>query len=172
MSEVLKPCPMCQAKPTVNSRGGTGGVRCWKPDHLVQVYGATEAEAIAAWNQRVADHPVTSNPVADSEVGVGDCQAVQVTQADREAAADWLEQEGLSNTIHATNIRLGHLDDNTLVKAFARHRTASAPVATEAMVERVARAIARHYDDENIWEQFKGDALAALAAMGGADAGA
>ena len=58
MSEELKPCPICGDTPLRNGRGHVGGVLCSgigaPPNmaHLVQTYGADQAEADAAWNTR------------------------------------------------------------------------------------------------------------------------
>lgn len=52
-------------------------------------------------------------------------ERVEVTQADRDAAADWLEKRGGYNmelTIRA--IRQGDADGHACVQAFARHRLA------------------------------------------------
>lgn len=46
----------------------------------------------------------------------------EVTQADREAAADFMEHKCLPGDLTPTNIRLGNLDDGFAVQAFARHR--------------------------------------------------
>ena len=59
MTTALSPCPICGRQPIRNGRGSTGGVRCAssglfddQPSHLVQTYGATQADADAAWNER------------------------------------------------------------------------------------------------------------------------
>jgi Restriction alleviation protein Lar len=158
MSEVLKPCPHC------GSEAIDGYHEAYSVDSSYDYIGCSNQSAcgsqipysrrsgpryaIAAWNQRVVDHPVTSNPVADSEVGVADRQAVQVTQADRGAAANFVlnDPEFFVNIGQRQNwcdaCLTGECDNEPIVQAFARHRTASAPVATEAMVERVADVVA------------------------------
>ncbi|WP_409233837.1 Lar family restriction alleviation protein [Novosphingobium sp. MMS21-SN21R] len=53
----LKACPICRDDPLIRNRGGAWGVNCAgsDPSHLIWVYGATEAEAITAWNTRTVD---------------------------------------------------------------------------------------------------------------------
>lgn len=64
---------------------------------------------------------------------------IAVTQADREAAADYLQSNGDAFTAH---MRDGTEDDTAVVQAFARHRRQ----AEAAMRERCA-AIAEDYAD-------------------------
>lgn len=49
-------------------------------------------------------------------------EAVEVTQADREAAAKWAKMQGRPQ--QAANMRRGACDSAPLVQAFARHRLA------------------------------------------------
>jgi hypothetical protein len=51
----LKPCPLCGGAPKLNGNLARGafGVVCGNKHH-VQTYGATSAEAITAWNTRIA----------------------------------------------------------------------------------------------------------------------
>ena len=53
---------------------------------------------------------------------------IEVTQADREAAAD----SAPHNHRWGSLVRLGHLDHDPLVQAFARHRLASVKATLEA----------------------------------------
>lgn len=53
----------------------------------------------------------------------------EVTQAARDAAADFMEHKCLPGDLTPTNIRLGNLDDGLAVQAFARHRQQAEPVA-------------------------------------------
>ena len=48
--------------------------------------------------------------------------AIEVTQADREAAAKWAKMQGRPH--QAANMRRGACDTAPLVQAFARHRLA------------------------------------------------
>lgn len=56
---------------------------------------------------------------------------VTVTQADREAAADHLAKQPLSNTLLRLRIREGKEDNHPLVQAFARHRIEATRQAEE-----------------------------------------
>lgn len=47
---------------------------------------------------------------------------VKVTQADRDAAADWLFSHDMPSDLAEAQMRKGHLDGHVLVQAFARHR--------------------------------------------------
>lgn len=65
---------------------------------------------------------------------------VEVTQADRDAAADWLALVRLSGTLGLIeDIRDGKADHNPLVQAFARHRIQALEKA-EAEIERLTWA--------------------------------
>jgi len=52
---MLEPCPLCGGAPKLNGNLARGafGVVCGNKHH-VQTYGATSAEAITAWNHRIA----------------------------------------------------------------------------------------------------------------------
>lgn len=54
---------------------------------------------------------------------------VEVTQADREAAAKWAKMQGRPQ--QAANMRRGSCDSAPLVQAFARHRIAAENAALE-----------------------------------------
>lgn len=67
--------------------------------------------------------------------------ALEVTQADRDAAADWcVSQPFPSKQAEAPMIRAGEYDHHSLVQAFARHRLAS--TSNSAAEERLAEALA------------------------------
>ncbi len=53
--------------------------------------------------------------------------AVKITQADREAAADWLDQQDTQTKSFCDNVRNGRLwtGEHPLAQAFARHRLAA-----------------------------------------------
>lgn len=54
---------------------------------------------------------------------------IEVTQADREAAAKWAKMQGRPQ--QAANMRRGSCDSAPLVQAFARHRIAARDAALE-----------------------------------------
>jgi hypothetical protein len=90
-----------------------------------------------------------------------------VTQADREAAADLLESGGSKGILcrfdHAITIRHSeNLDGDPFVQAFAAHRLASTTAQTEELVEAVERAagIAGYTEREDL------DFEAALSVVG------
>lgn len=56
---------------------------------------------------------------------------VTVTQADREAAADYLAKQPLSNTLLRLRIREGDEDSHPLVQGFARHRLSALRQSSE-----------------------------------------
>lgn len=100
---------------------------------------------------------------------------VEVTQADREAAARLVSKMG--DTIRALNITCGNLDDAPEVQAFARHRiNALRSLADDqAMVEQAARAMCREggFDPNEImpndgqrWRYYVPAVQAALRAIG------
>ena len=106
---------------------------------------------------------------------------VKVTQADRDLAADIAQLHLLYPTDTIDRIRDGELDHLGIVQRVA-HRTASAPVATEAMVDALKQCrdqfafYAREHTAAGKLEKaatnqrFADMATEALAAMGGADA--
>jgi len=58
-----------------------------------------------------------------------------VTQADRDAAVSAYESERVKTAAYRINIALGRLDDDPLVQAFARHRTAHSGEGREGVEE-------------------------------------
>jgi hypothetical protein len=60
----------------------------------------------------------------------------EITQADRDAAADWCESQPFpSKQVEAPMIRLCEYDHHSLVQAFAAHRIASTTEAADLMDE-------------------------------------
>ncbi len=79
--------------------------------------------------------------------------AAEVTQEDRDAAAEYFEIIGES--ISAINARLGSMDDLCTVQSYATHRQASqarliAKLQSDEARERVARAICQTRYGEDI----------------------
>lgn len=78
-------------------------------------------------------------------------ELVPVTQADREAAAEWITGSGYQGSYSYGNnhlARIGRIDGHPLVQAFARHRLASRPQVDDATVE---EPICLPPDDTDIW---------------------
>lgn len=64
---------------------------------------------------------------------------VMVTQADREAAASWLERCGLDKYALSSDIRSGNADDYPTVQAFARHAAQAREEGARMMREAASR---------------------------------
>lgn len=76
---------------------------------------------------------------------------VSVTQADRDAAANWCEAQPFpSKQAEAALIRVGDYDHHSLVQAFARHRLASTQPAPAFPREEVAAEV-RALRDALLW---------------------
>lgn len=94
----------------------------------------------------------------------------QVTQADREAAAGYLEEHEsplhehpLQTIIDA--MRAGEVDDNTLVQAFAAHRLRHTEAAMPNSVVEALRGIVAEYDTGEVTLGYCWQKVRALATL-------
>lgn len=77
----------------------------------------------------------------------------QVTQADRDAAATWLHEQGTrfpSREAEAAMVERGEYDEHSLVQAFARHRQQSENALREVLDEILAAQNVQPYRGWNI----------------------
>ena len=150
-------CPFCGCPFPVINRPIAGNVKLsvkCPSCHSHGGYGATEAEAIAAWNIRarpLPEQPQEGEHIADAGKMVATHPNTDqgVTAEDREAARPWLHQYLRGSDIFA------------LADAFARHRLSStaaleAEIASlkqrlESAGDRIADAVA-----ESIASEFRG----------------
>ena len=72
--------------------------------------------------------------------------AIEVTQADREAAAKWAKMQGRPH--QAANMRRGACDTAPLVQAFARHRLAAIDAVVKWLREEARMARIRRADPD------------------------